>query len=285
MPSSFRGVPSILQPITAEQFDRFKKLIYEQCGIRLDDRKLTLLSRRLKPLLKELGMDSVDHYYQLVKSPKGKDELIRLLTAVTTNETSFYRTQPHFDWFQNQFIEEVLNNNRAGKHPQNLRIWSAACSVGAEPYTLAFCIAEKRLRFAGWKISILGTDISELSLGAAKAARYRMRMLTGLPDTKLNRYFRQIEGSTQEYEVRSEYREMVDFRRHNLMDPIAERPFHCIFLRNVLIYFDTQSKQSVLHNMAAALAPGGYLVIGPSEGIYGLENPLEKVSTFLYRKN
>lgn len=273
-----------MQRLTEEQFTRFGRLIYELSGIRLDDRKVTLLSSRLQRRLRALQMTDPEDYFRYATSRAGRDELNELLDVVTTNETSFFRTEPHFDWFTGTFIEELHSQHRLGKRRPSLRIWSAACSIGAEPYSLAFCISEKRFRLVDWKTSILATDLSDTALQAAREAKYKQRMIDGVPEAKVTRYFRKTDDVPPEYQLRDEYRQMVQFRRHNLMEPIADPPFDCIFLRNVLIYFDNESKQTVLTNIAGALVPGGYLVIGPSEGIYGLENPLRKLSTFLYQK-
>ncbi len=270
--------------LTSEQFDRFGRLIYQLSGIRLDDRKVTLLSSRLQRRLRAMEMTDADEYFRFATSRAGKAELDEMLDVVTTNETSFYRTEPHFDWFSGIFLEELHASHRLGNRKPTLRVWSAACSIGAEPYSLAFCIAEKRFRLVDWKTTILATDLSETSLETARAAKYKQRMIDGVPADKLNRYFRRTDDVPAEYQLRSEYREMVTFRRHNLMDAMNQPPFDCVFLRNVLIYFDDESKQTVLSHIAASIAPGGYLVIGPSEGIYGLENPLKKLSTFLYQK-
>lgn len=274
-----------MERLTDEQFARFGRLIYKLSGIRLDDRKVTLLSSRLQRRLRALNMPDAEAYFRFATSAAGKAELNEMLDVVTTNETSFFRTEPHFDWFTNVFLEEMHAQHRLNERKPSLRIWSAACSIGAEPYSLAFCIAEKRFRLVDWKTSILATDLSETSLQTAREAKYKQRMVDGVPPDKLSRYFRRSDDVPPEYQLRPEYRDMVTFRRHNLMDAIAERPFDCVFLRNVLIYFDDQSKQTVLTHIANAIAPGGYLVIGPSEGIYGLDNPLTKLSTFLYRKS
>lgn len=273
-----------MERLTDEQFARFGRLIYQLSGIRLDDRKVTLLSSRLQRRLRALNMPDAEAYFRFATSAAGKAELNEMLDVVTTNETSFFRTEPHFDWFTNVFLEEMHARHRLDQRKPSLRIWSAACSVGAEPYSLAFCIAEKRFRLVDWKTSILATDLSETSLQTARVAKYKQRMVDGVPADKLARYFRRTDDVPPEYQLRPEYRDMVTFRRHNLIDAIGERPFDCVFLRNVLIYFDDQSKQTVLTHVVNAIAPGGYLVIGPSEGIYGLDNPLKKLSTFLYQK-
>lgn len=272
-----------MQRLTTEQFSRFQRLIYQQCGIRLDDRKVTLLSSRLQKRLRALSIDDADAYFRLVTSAGGKDELVQMLNVITTNETSFFRTQPHFDWFTDSFIGEMVARNAAGTHRPSLRIWSAACSIGAEPYTLALCLADHRQKMPDWKLTILGTDLCENSLAIAKAGRFKPRTLDGIPAAKWTRYFRKRDDG-DELQLRDEYLKMVTFRRHNLMQPLGEPPFDCVFLRNVLIYFDESSKQMVLNHITASVAPGGYLVIGPSEGIYGLANPLKKLSTFLYQR-
>ncbi len=273
-----------MERLSDEQFARFEALIYKNSGIRLDERKVTLLTSRLQRRLREIKIDCADEYFRLVSSSRGKEELNELLYVVTTNETSFFRTEAHFDWFQRDFLDEIASQHRAGHRPASIRIWSAACSVGAEPYSLAFCIADQRLRFADWKVRILASDLSETSLQTARQGQYKQRMIDGIPPGKLSRYFRKTDGNPPEYQVRAEYADLVMFRRHNLMNPINERPFDCIFLRNVLIYFDDHSKQVVLTHMIDALPVGGYLVIGPSEGIYNLHNPLTRLSTFLYQK-
>ena len=171
----------------------------------------------------------------------------------------------------------------AVNQPHSVRVWSAACSSGEEVYSLAICLSENLLKLRGWQISVLGTDISEGVLRQARAANYKASALEEVSESQRRRYFEPAEDA-QTWRVRQPVRDMVEFRRHNLMEPLKETPFDCIFIRNVLIYFDRDSKKIVIKNLLDSLGQGGYLVVGPSEGIYDMLEPLVKRSTFLYQK-
>lgn len=168
-------------------------------------------------------------------------------------------------------------------HERRLRIWSAACSTGEEVYSLAICLAENALRLRGWQLTILGTDISEAVLRHARAASYKANALEEVSESQKRRYF-EPSADGQSWQVRPSVCDMVEFRRHNLMEPLSGPPFDCIFIRNVLIYFDRESKKVVIKHLLGSLARGGFLVVGPSEGIYDMLDPLVKRSTFLYQK-
>jgi chemotaxis protein methyltransferase CheR len=179
-------------------------------------------------------------------------------------------------------LSEAVRAERKGQRDRSLRIWSAGCASGAEPYTLAICLLEHRLRLRDWSLSILGTDISEEALRAAREAKFRPRAVEGVPSPQLKRYFRAC--NDDRWTPEPHVRELVTFERHNLMTPIPHPPFDCILIRNVLIYFDQASKRRVVENIIKALAPGGYLIVGPSEGIYDMLQPLERRRTFLYQQ-
>lgn len=270
--------------LTEEQFKRFQSLIYQHSGIRLDNRKQTLLRSRLQRRLRQIDLDDVDQYYRIVTNPKRKDELQALIDVVTTNETSFFRTESHFEWFSNTYLTDIARQAKRGDRTKTLRLWSAACSVGAEPYTLLFCLHDKRAAMETWTVDLLASDLCTESLGSAKTGQFSKRLIDSLDDGRTKRFFRQTDGIVPGYEIRPEFADRIEFFQHNLMKRLDRPPMDCIFLRNVLIYFDEASKQKVLTNMVNALVPGGFLVIGPSEGIFGLENPLTKISTFLYQK-
>lgn len=265
------------------QFDRFRDFIYRHSGIRVDASKITLVSNRIRRRLRAGDHLDFDTYYRHLTSPQGADELEEFLNAITTNETHFFRTPRHFDWFKGEFLTELITKQRQGERPPQLRVWSAACSTGEEPYSLSICVAENSLRMRGWTSSILGTDISEAALKDARAANYKARSLELVSPAQLRRYF-EAQQSAESWHVRPNVREIVEFRRHNLMEPLNLPPFDCIFIRNVLIYFDRESKQVVIRNLVRALARGGYLVVGPSEGIYDMLDPLVKRDTCLYQK-
>lgn len=271
------------EKLSPEQFGRFRDFIYRQSGIRVDVSKVTLVSNRIRRRLRAGAYPDFDTYYAHLTSRQGADELEQFLDAITTNETHFFRTPAHFAWFRGDFLNETILGRRQSAQPPALRVWSAACSTGEEPYSLAICAAENALRLRNWKVSIVGTDISEAVLKQARQGTYRARALEGVSPVQLKRYFdAQPDGAS--WQVRPAVRELVEFKRHNLMQPLRLPSFDCIFIRNVLIYFDRESKQVVIRHLIDALARGGYLVVGPSEGIYDLLGPLVKRGTFLYQK-
>ncbi len=272
-----------LEQLNPTQFARFRDFIYEKSGIRMNDNKLSLLSNRIRRRLRASEFDGFEAYYRHLTSPRGLDELGPFLDEVTTNETSFFRTVAHFDWFKTDFLAQVVAAERQGKRRPALRIWSAACAGGAEPYTIAICLLENLYRLRGWSLTVLGTDISEEALEAARQGIFRSRSIEAVSEKQRRRYFQAVNDDDR-WQVSDEVRRMARFDRHNLMTPSPEEPFDCIFIRNVLIYFDRESKETVVHNLMKALAPGGYLVVGPSEGIYDMLDPLQRHCPFLYQK-
>ena len=272
-----------LTKLTPEQFSRFRDFIYAETGIRMQDGKITLLSNRIRRRLKKLGIESFDDYYTRLTTRKLPDELEHFIDAVTTNETHFFRHGTHFDWFQGPFLDDLAARARAGRHDRSLRIWSAACSSGEELYTLAICLNEAAAKLAGWKISLLGTDISETALAAARAARSPRRSLEHVSQERLRKHFK-VDATGEQWELRPQLREMCEFRRHNLLEPLPGPRHDVVVVRNVMIYFDRDSKKVAVQNLLSALAPGGFLVVGPADGIFDLLDGLEKQSTFVYRK-
>lgn len=270
------------EKLSSQQFGRFRDFIYRQSGIRIAATKVTLVSNRIRRRLRAGAFSDFDAYYAHLTSPQGRGELEQFLDAITTNETHFFRTPAHFEWFKREFLPEMMLQQRQNARPAALRIWSAACSTGEEPYSLAICAAEDALRLKKWEISILGTDISEAALKDARRGVFRARSLEEVSPTQLKRYF-DAQPDGKSWQVKPPVRELAEFRRHNLMQPLRSPPFDCIFIRNVLIYFDRESKRTVIKNLISALACGGYLVIGPSEGIYDMLEPLKKRSTCIYQ--
>ncbi|MGI9427268.1 MAG: CheR family methyltransferase [Bythopirellula sp.] len=269
--------------LNPQQFDRFRDFIYQQSGIWIDEQKVTLLSNRIRRRLKAGDFKDFDVYYELLTSPAGKDELAGFLAAITTNETFFFRTEKHFHWLKNDLIAEVVAQHRAGDRPAALRIWSAGCANGAEPYSIAICLQENGYRLQDWSLQVVGTDISEEMLSTARQGIFNARTVEAVSEQQRRRFFR-FEPKDDLWHIRPALRKLVDFKMHNLLHKLAEPAFDCIFIRNVLIYFDRQSKEIALRNLLAALAPGGYLVVGPSEGIYDMLTDLRKVAPLVYQK-
>ncbi|MEZ6129444.1 MAG: CheR family methyltransferase [Planctomycetaceae bacterium] len=269
--------------LTAQQFQQFQEYIYTTCGIRIPDIKRVLLTNRLKRRLKALQLDTFDAYYSLVTSPAGQSEREGFLDAITTNETFFFRTEKHFEWFSTTFISELTHQAARGEREKTLRVWSAACSTGEEPYSLAICLTKNQLRLRDWTLEVIGTDISEQVLQAAKSGRYGERALREINDMQRRRSFRQTDDGKQ-WQIRPDIQQLVSFQFHNLMEPFRAAPFDCIFIRNVLIYFDRESKQKVIANLVRSMKDGAYLVVGPTEGIFDMLGMLKKHSEFLYQK-
>lgn len=267
-------------------FKKLRDIIYERSGIHLQDRKKHLLESRLGRRILELEMDEYDQYITfLTIGPYRDDEFEELLDRITINETSFFGDVPQLQVFKNTALSEMIEARSATRR---LRIWSAACSSGEEPFTLAMLIHRSLgVRLADWRIEILGTDISEKALNIASEGIYTSHLIRSFPKIMADRYFRQ-QGSR--YVIDPEIRSMVSFEQHNLKDRLGARrhgQWDVIFCRNVLIYFDDDMKRDVLRMFCNQLQPDGWLFLGRSESIRGLDVPLEQAQTpggFCYRK-
>ncbi|MEM1069124.1 MAG: CheR family methyltransferase [Planctomycetota bacterium] len=256
-----------LDRLTSEQFELFRQFIYQSSGIHVDERKVTLLSNRIRGRLRAGEFEDFDSYYRFLTSPAGGNELAEFLNVITTNETFFFRNSKQLDWLASDWVDQQLALHRAGKRDDQLHILSAGCASGAEAYSIAICLAENLYRLRGWSLKVTGVDISEEMLQVAREAVFRPRVMEGVSDRQRKRFFLH-QRQEDLWKVRPSIQEMVRFSRHNLMEPLKVGRCDCIFIRNVLIYFDSASKQTVVKHLIQALKPGGYLVVGPSEGIY-----------------
>jgi chemotaxis protein methyltransferase CheR len=269
-----------LEQLNAHQFGRFRDFIYEASGIRIGDGKVVLLSNRVRRRARAGRFSTFDAYYRYLTSDEGKGELGRFLDEITTNETFFFRTPSHFEWLGGTFFPAFARG--AGSRRRGPRVWSAGCATGAEPYSIAICALENGLGGGDERVRILGTDLSEDALRTAREAAFRPRTIEGVDHARRERFFEPVEGDL--WRPRAEVRALVEFEPHNLLEPLNAPAFDCVFIRNVLIYFDHDSKRRAVSNLTRALAPGGFLVVGPSEGLFDMLQPLERLSPFLYRK-
>ena len=272
--------------LTPAEFKKVATLIYDRTGIHLPDSKITLLSNRLRKRLRALSLPTFEDYYKLINDPKRcEDELPHFLSAVTTNETYFFRNEKLWTFFQQKWIPEmVAARDVAGK--RTLRLWSAASSSGEEAYTAAICLRENLRNVAAWDITIVGTDISTRVLDRAKAGEYNAYAISKLPGNLLGRCF---VSTGDVHALKPEVRRMVKFEFHNLRDPLSKGGFDFIFLRNVLMYFDNTMKLKVVRNAMNALAPGGYLYVGDVDPIRNVPElsramTLEYLGPNLYHK-
>ncbi len=252
-------MPVELLKLTDKEFADMAKLIYDRTGIHLPESKLSLLSNRLRRRLRELDLDGFRAYYDLMRDPvKCEEELPFFLSAVTTNETYFFRNDALWKFFRETWIPEVVEKKkkRGGK---TIRLWSAASSSGEEAYTAAICMLECIRDAANWNITIVGSDISKRVLDRARDAKYNDYAVSRVSKAQMRKWF-DVDGDT--YHLKSDPRKLVRFQFHNLRDPMPNANFDFVFLRNVLMYFDDAMKLKVLDNVTAALVPGGHLYIG-----------------------
>jgi chemotaxis protein methyltransferase CheR len=272
-----------LAELTNDEFHRFCDLIYRIAGIRIGNNKRVMVSNRIRRRLRATGIGSFAEYYGLLMSPMGNGEMPLFLDAITTNETYFYRDPQHYEWLGDTFLPEAAQHATTRKRSKYLRIWSAACSTGQEPYSIALKLLAKRPLFAGWQTALLGTDLSGAALGAARVGSYDAHALRLINPAEQKVFFDRDQGNDR-WVVKPEVKALVTWKQHNLLVPLKEKPFDCIFLKNVLIYFDAASKQVVVHNVIDALANGGYLVIGPTEGIFTLLGSLHRLKPWLFQR-
>lgn len=269
--------------LTDEEFHRFNALIYRLSGIRIPGTKRVLVSNRVRRRLKATGIPSFAEYFAFLDSPRGAAEQTAFLDVITTNETYFYRDPHHYQWFADEFLPEAAQAAQAALRPRRLRIWSAACSTGEELYSLILLYLEHQPPFQGWQTTFLGTDLSTAALASARAANYDARALRLVPAPRRERFFTQSTDDDPRWTVNLNARALASWKAHNLLRPLAAEPFDCIVLKNVLIYMDAASKKTVVGHLTRALAPGGYLIVGPTEGV-GSILTLPRLKSWLYRR-
>ncbi|HID74535.1 MAG TPA: protein-glutamate O-methyltransferase CheR [Planctomycetaceae bacterium] len=270
--------------VTDAQLARYATLVYQRTGIRIPPQKKTLLSNRLRRRLRETGIVRFGEYYNhLTRIPPDDPEWDAFLQEITTHETFLFRDEGQWNWFRKSYLPQCAQEARSGTRKRSLRIWSAACSTGDEVYTAACCIAACLPNYQQWSIHILGTDIGVGAVEQAKAGVFAERAMRRVPESYKRRYF--VKARDDElWQARPLLTEMVAFRQHNLMVPLAERPFDLVFLKNVLIYFDPASKKRVIQNVCAVMRPGGLLVAGPAEGIADLVREYVRLQPWLYQR-
>jgi chemotaxis protein methyltransferase CheR len=270
--------------LTDGEYQKYCELIYRVAGIRIAENKRVMVSNRVRRRLRATGISGFTEYHAFLISPAGSDEMPLFLDAITTNETYFLRDTQNYEWLGDTFLPEIIQQTVLRKRPKTLRIWSAACSTGEEPYSIALQVLAKKPLLAGWRTTILGTDLSGAVLNAARAGSYDARAIRLIEPAQRATFFDEAPAA-ERWTVKPEVKALVTWKQHNLLFPLKEDPFDCIFLKNVLIYFDTESKQSVVKNVINSLAKGGYLVIGPTEGIYTMLDSLTKLKPWLYQRH
>ena len=270
--------------LSQQSFDELRALIYDHTGIYFRDNKRYLLESQVGRRLKALQLGSYEEYVQLVQNGQRRTELPALVNAVTINETFFFRHPQQYEAIAETLVPELIREHDR----RHVRIWSAACSTGDEPYTLALLLLNTvKPRFPGVEFSIVGTDINTEVLETARAGRYGDYAVRNIPTTYLQKYFQK---QNDHYTIAPEVTRMVQYKHLNLTDHRAiERlyRFDIILCANVLIYFDTETKQAVITNLYDRLQRGGYLFVGTSETLHGVTRALKPVrfnNTIAYQK-
>ncbi len=263
--------------ITDQEFGLFQRLIFKIAGISLSEAKKVLLVGRLQKRLRHYQLDTFSEYYRMLSSGEHPEELQTMVDLLTTNETYFFREPQHFEFLRDQ----ILPKHRGG---DLFRVWSAASSTGEEPYTLAMLLAE-HLPSTPWEI--VGSDLSTRVLERARRGHYPIERNEGIPRKFLEKYcLKGVRSQDGTFLISQKLRDRVTFHHVNLTLPIDKKVgmFDVIFLRNVMIYFNMETKGKVIANLLPQLKPGGYLIIGHSETLSGLSTPLTPVLPTIYRK-
>lgn len=269
-------------------FQKFQKLIYSETGIWLGNTKKALLCGRLFRRLRELGINSLETYYERVSGADQHEECARMIDAITTNETRFFREPRQFDFLVRRVFPRWQAQAEQRLRPKRVRLWSAGCSSGEEPYTLAMLLSRHLPAEAqGWDARILATDISNRVLEKARKGIYPTARSAELPIDLLHTFMlRGMADRLGEVKVKVEIQKMVDFRRWNLdqESDLGEGPFDAIFCRNVLIYFDLAAKRRVVANLVRHLSSNGLLFVGHAESLNSVSSDLRSLEPSIYAK-
>jgi chemotaxis protein methyltransferase CheR len=269
-----------LSDVGPENYDFIRQIIYDHSRIHLGPDKKALVSSRLAKRLRALRLPSYDAYCRLLRSPKGREEVTHLVDVISTNHTHFFREVRHFE-----FLREAVIPPWKARGGGAFRVWSAAASSGEEPYSIAITLSEALGLEVNWRVH--ATDISQRMLTTAQNGIYLAERLSHVPPEWQRRYFQRGMADWEgNYRVREEIRRRVDFQHLNLLQtayPFATR-FDVIFCRNVMIYFDRPTQEALIEKLSHQLAAGGYLMVGHSESLSGIQHGLAAVQPAIYQK-
>ena len=259
--------------MTPPEYEYLRKLLQDNSGLDLSADKQYLIESRLLPLSRKAGLSDISELVQKMKSGSSAS-ITQVVEAMTTNETFFFRDKVPFDHFRDTIMPEILQA-RAGR--KSVRIWCAAGSTGQEPYSLAMCLKEMGAALSGWRVEIIATDLSQEVLEKSKAGIYsQFEVQRGLPIQMLVKYFKQ---TGELWQINPDIRAMVQHRQLNLLHDFSQLgTFDVIFCRNVLIYFDQDTKTNIFSRLARAIEPDGFLVLGAAETVVGLTDAFKPIA-------
>lgn len=254
--------------MTTDEFNLFRNLIHNESGIFIKESRKDFLRARIEKRLREQNIGSYFRYYKHVTDYKNRKELFNLLESVTINETYFFRNMPQFEILKKKVLLDLLERKRK-RGDFTLRIWSAGCATGEEPYSIAIAATETIPDISRWNLKIIGSDISLRCLEIAQSGIYHKEKLKDIPEKYLKNYF----ISTGEfYEMRDDIKRFVEFDYHNLKHENGIAEIDVIFCRNVLIYFNAEEQKRIITNFKRILNEGGYLFLGHAESLQGISN-------------
>ncbi|MGY3454451.1 CheR family methyltransferase [Bradyrhizobium sp. USDA 4353] len=262
-----------------KDFRKLSKLVMDTAGIVLSERKRAFIHGRLGRRLRALGLSNFSQYCRLLESNKGDDELRNFINAVTTNHTNFFREAHHFDYLARVILPALVHDNA---DRERVRIWSAGCSTGEEPYSIAMTVAAGPRILLDWDLKILATDLDTNVTAHAAEGVYELDRTTSIPDAHRKRFTRMRDGNVI---MNDELCDLITFANLNLLGPWPmSGPFDVIFCRNVVIYFDKPTQMRLFDRYADILKPDGWLIIGHSENLLGVTDRFELVGRTIYRR-
>jgi len=267
--------------IKDDEFDYLRDLVYRKAGINLTPAKKCLVQTRIGKLMRRRNIDGYQRLFKLIRNDETGQELTNLIDVITTNHTYFFREREHFDYLTNIIIPNILDKKKGN----SIRIWSAGCSSGEEPYTIAIVLEEMVNLKREWDYSIFATDLSTKALYTAEKGIYEAETIKNLPMENKKKYFKKGKGRFSNLvKIKGVLRQKVTFRRHNLLDALEDEPkFDIIFCRNVMIYFDNPTKKRVVQNLSEKMLEHGYFVTGHSESLNTVSHPFKMLQPTIYK--
>ena len=279
-------IDTTIRDLTAEEYELFRRLVYDKSGINLGGQKQQLVRARLGKRLRQGGFPSYRAYYEFVERDPTGEELAALLDSISTNTTHLFREMRHFDLLH-QIVSRWAADKAWRRENDTLRIWSAGCSSGEEPYSIAMTVHDALAATSGPAVKILASDLSTKVLAVAQQGVFDAHRVGTVPPQYKRRYLHQLRGDGQPMlQVTPEIQQMITFTRFNLMRPQYpfRHGFHVIFCRNVMIYFDRPTQEALVHKYTEHMRSGGYLMIGHSESLNAVQHSLAYVEPTVYQK-
>ena len=275
----------MLQQFSEKDFNLFQKLVKSKVGISIRPGKKNILGVKLAHRLRQLGLTSYFAYYRYLLKPEGIKELQHLANTVTIDTTEFFRGKRQFKLLREHILPELIRQKNKKKR---IRIWSSGCSTGQEPYSIAMLVNEMAGIDMSWDIKILATDINTYSLKIAYLGRYSKKQVEDVPAKYLKKYFyKELVGQEEFFQIKELLKKRLIFRRLNLLMSInrIKGPVDMIFCQNVMIYFDAGTKEMISDQFYRLLGPKGYLSLGLSESLFGIDDRFKLTESSIYRKN